>query len=227
MTDASLASQVKSIKDGQEGIVTLLNQEGETLQFECVYKESVAPSFFVMLQSGQFPADIDTHAPFSLSILDRHKETLILKARFEDLINRKTLELTAAKSLDPLSLREYFRVDIRTRIVLSYVASAGVKNPKDWKLEGQTIDLSATGVLAIFAEECRKISNIRIDITLTHPARNITCFGHLVRTRPLRNGRWHAALHFDTISSEDRDDIITTCLHEQRRQLRENIQTAD
>jgi hypothetical protein len=49
----------------------------------------------------------------------------------------------------------------------------------------------------------------------------------VTRTGRLRGGRWHIALHFDDITQKNKDAIITNCLWEQRRQLRENVQISD
>lgn len=227
MTNSSLESLVKSISDGKEGIITLVNGDGEKLHLDCIYKESIAPNFFVVLASAKLPDDIDENAPFTFSVIDEAKETSIIHARFAEKVNKKTLELTAAKTIDPSSLREYFRVDLRTNITISYTAETVADSQQNWLIEGQTIDLSATGVLGIFPSEPLKIGNIKIEVDLYHPKRRVQCIGHVVRTRRTRSGKWHAALHFDQISAEIRDEIITNCLWEQRRQLRENIQTSD
>ncbi|WP_163339301.1 PilZ domain-containing protein [Desulfopila sp. IMCC35008] len=224
MTDSSLESLVKSMQDGQEGIVTLQNKAGDKLNFDCVYKESIAPNFFIKIASGAFPTDIDESAPFTFSVIGTTSS--IINAKCAEVLNKKTIELTASKSIDPASLREYFRVDIRTQIILSYTSPTNPSSASNWVIKGTTLDLSATGVLALFPSECPNVSNIKIELALSNPSKRVHCFGHLVRTKHNRSGRWHAALHFDQIDNNVRDDIITNCLWEQRRQLRENIQTS-
>lgn len=225
MSELSLTSLVKSIKDGQDAVVNLLTKDGKRVALDCVYKESIAPNFFIVLPSGEFPKNIDQSAPSTLSIIDKSHNNFILTAKFAEQVNRRTIELAAAKSIDPISLREYFRVDFRTDITLSDTSKPN--RSQNWTLHGQTLDLSATGVLGIFPEECKKISNINIEIKLVNPKKKIQCIGHVVRNLRTRSGRFHAALHFDQITNESRDDIITNCLWEQRRQLRENIRTAE
>lgn len=225
MTDSSLISLVKSIKDGQNAVVTVKTRGNETVELECVYKESIAPNFFIALTRGQFPEDIQKSAPVTLALLDQSAEKFVLTARVTEQLNKRTIELTAAKSIDPSSMREYFRVDFRTDITLTHNAGSKPDNSHRSAVKGQTIDLSASGVLGIFPEDYKKISNINIEIKLVQPNKTIDCIGHVVRTRRTRSGKVLVALHFDHISNESRDALIKNCLGEQRRQLRENIQT--
>lgn len=225
MSDAALISLVKSIRDGQEGSLNVQANDGEKVELDCVYKESIAPNFFIKLAGNALPGGFDQSAPITFTYTGDNGESVLLTARFAEVVNKRTVELTAAKSLDPASLREYFRVDFRTNVVISYTASPKPNHPQNWSVKGSTLDLSASGVLGLFPEECKKISGVNIEIDLVHPKKTIKLIGHVVRTKQLRGGRWHAALHFDEITPETRDDLISNCLSEQRRQLREKIQT--
>lgn len=224
MSDSSLSNLVKSIQDNQPASIQLATTEGYAVSIDCVYKESHAPSFFLVFPPGSIPPDVDTTAPCLVTLADETGTSFAITARILDVTSERSIELTATKAIDPTTLREYFRVDLRTALTISYEAM-DPGSSRNWQLKGQTLDISGSGVLGIFADAPSNNQNIFIDIRLTHPEKFIQCIGHVVRTNRLRGGRWQVALHFDNITTKDRDAIITNCLWEQRRQLRERVQT--
>lgn len=197
---------------------------GEELHLDCIYKESVAPNFFVIFPPATIPETLDPKSICSISLPDDSGKPIALTAKIHEVASDRSLELTATTTIDPTSLREYFRVDLRTAITINYESSDSSAT-RSWTLHGQTLDISASGVLGLFADEPKNKHNVFLEIHLTHPQKKILCIGHVVRTNRLRGGRWQIALHYDNISSKDRDAVITNCLWEQRRQLREKVQT--
>jgi hypothetical protein len=227
MSDPKLIQLVKSIKDSESAKIKLYTTADQEVHLDCIFKESTAPNFFIVFPPGRIPKNLDTGKTCCLSLHADGDRSIALMAKIVEVANDRSIELTAAKTIDPASLREYFRVDLRTSITISYEATASSGDTRSWKLHGQTLDLSGTGVLGIFPDEARNKRNIFIEITLTHPQQKIACLGHVTRTGRLRGGRWHIALHFDDITQKNKDAIITNCLWEQRRQLRENVQISD
>ncbi len=225
MSDSELLNLIKSIKDSQSATIQLRTASGVDIHLDCIYKESIAPNFFVVFPPGKIPENLDTQKTCSVSFHYDRKDSPAITAKIVEITNDRTIELTATKTIDPSSLREYFRVDIRTAITISYESGSQVEDGRSWSLDGRTLDLSGSGVLALFTAEPRNKHNIFIEITLTHPDKKVLCIGHVVRSRKLRRGNVQIALHFDNISQKDRDTVITNCLWEQRRQLRERIQT--
>jgi len=226
MTDSSLINLVKSLQDNQPASIQLSTTEGYAISIDGVYKESNAPSFFVVVPPDSIPDKVDTSAPCLVTMQDEAGASFAIAARILEVASDRSIELTATKAIDPASLREYFRVDLRTSITISY-ETMDPASSRNWSMKGQTLDISGSGVLGLFADEPHNSQNLFIDIRLTHPQKSINCLGHVVRTNRLRGGRWQVALHFDTITGKDRDSIITNCLFEQRRQLRERVQTSD
>lgn len=225
MSDPNLTNLIKALKDSQSAKIKLQLLSGQVVHLDCIYKESVAPNFFVVFPPGVIPKSLDTKKVCSVSVNDHAGVPVALTAKIVEVTSDRSIELTAATTIDPTSLREYFRVDLRTAITISYQAPDG-KEARNWSISGQTIDISACGVLGLFPDEARNKHNIFIEISLTYPEKTIFCIGHVVRTNRLRGGRWQIALHYDNITTKNRDAITTNCLWEQRRQLRENIQTA-
>jgi hypothetical protein len=226
MSDSSLINLIKSIKDSQTATIKFYTTAGQEIHLDCIYKESIAPNFFTVFPPGKIPINIDIKKKCAVSLHDESGQSIALTAKIKEVASDRSIELTATTSIDPASLREYFRIDFRTAMRISYEAGATSDGTRSWSITGQSLDLSASGVLGIFPEEAHNKHNLFIELSLTHPERKVLCTGHVVRTRRLRGGRWHIALHFDDINQKNRDAIITNCLWEQRRQLREKIQTS-
>jgi len=225
MAELSLTNLVKSLIDSQSATIQMQAISGQLIHLNCVYKESVAPNFFLVFPPGVIPDKIDVNQPCLLSLEDETGAPIAITARILEVASDRSIEFTALKTINPISLREYFRVDLRTSITISF-ETPDSGSSRNWSLSGQTLDISGSGVLGLFAEEPKNVHNLFIDINLIQPKKRIQCVGHVVRTVRLRGGRWQVALHFDNITSRDRDAVITNCLWEQRRQLREKVQTA-
>ena len=90
-----------------------------------------------------------------------------------------------------------------------------------WSAKGRTIDISGSGILAIFDEEPQADRQVKLEITVPSiEPETIKILAHQVRKQQLHDGRFEVAYHFDDISTEDRDKIIGCCLEIQRRFLR-------
>jgi hypothetical protein len=164
------------------------------------------------------------HCAVSIRNHDEDTAPLSLKAKIEEIIGDRTLELTAKNSIDPTSLREFFRVAIDVPVTISFEPESDEDDSRQWTLTGETLDISGSGILGLFGEECRDRQRLKITLDLSSPQATVVCMGHVVYTRRVRKGRWHIALHFDDITTKQRDVIISNCLYEQRRQLKETLQ---
>lgn len=226
MSAPEILSLVKSIPDGQAATVTLTDSAGKRQLCECVFKESIAPAFFLVFPLDEMPKDIDLAQQCPLVSRDRDDNTVSFLAEIEARTKHHVFELVAKKAVRPEDLREYFRVDLRTYIAVRFYCQENGKNSLKWEMAGETVDLSQSGVLAFFPDECQDKSPVEIELRLTNPAETIHCVGHIVRAQRLRKNRWLTSFHFDEISSRSRDVIAMNCFSEQRRQLREKVQTA-
>jgi c-di-GMP-binding flagellar brake protein YcgR len=226
MSAQEILSLVKSIPDGQAATVTLTDNSGQRRLYECVFKESIAPSFFLVFPIDALPKEIDETKQCPLVSRDRSDKSVSFLAEIEARNKPHILELVARKSVRPEDLREYFRIEIRTFIAVRYYSGESNEKQLEWELDGETVDLSQSGVLAVFPEECRNSHPLEIELMLLNPAQTVLCTGHIVRSKRLRKDRWLTSFHFDVISPNVRDAIAMNCFTEQRRQLRNNVQTA-
>ena len=126
-------------------------------------------------------------------------------------------------------MRDFFRVDATTKVISkSFQPEFYGKNNDPWSLQGRTIDISGSGLLASFGEEPPKDDQVRLEITLpTSPPETVQALAHPVRTTQVSDDQWDVAYQFDDIEDEDRDKIIGCCLVIQRRLLRLKVQVRD
>ena len=218
----SIITIIKKIKDSSLAKLITTGTDGEPIYLDCIYKESESPNFFLVFPPDTLPGDIErSKCKVSINVGD---DPVIITASIEEFPNDRTIELKGKESIDPRSLREYFRVFYRTVVTASHEPTSDDPKAKSWSMQGDSVDLSGTGILVIFPEEPQNRKNIFLDFDLPDVSKSIHCVGHVVRTKRIRKGRFQVALHFDHITRKNRDAIITACLHEQRRQLRERME---
>lgn len=214
---------VKNIKDSHSAQVVILTTDGGQIYMDCVYKEDEAPYFFLAFPPGKIPKNIDYTKNCSVS-LKGAEPPLVITASVEEQLGDRSLSLRAKKAVDPTSMREYFRVDIGTRVTARHEPLHEQSSSKRWEISGETIDISGTGILAIFNEEPNKKTNIVLDLYLEYYKEMISFNVRVVRAHRLRKEKYRVAFHIENISPKDRDKIITSCLYEQRKMLRERLE---
>ncbi len=220
----SLVDLIKRIQDSQAAEINLPLLSGGSVQLKCIYKESESPHFFLVFPPKQLPADIDTNKSCLVAVKGGDN-SVTFKAGIETIKGDRILELFAQKTIDPITLRNSYRADLRTTISASYEPGPEEK-ARAWHLEGETLDLSAGGTLTIFPKEFLNRQRILLHINLPHTDKEIHCIAHVIRMTRLRKEHWQIALQFDNLDQKERDFIVSCCLQEQRRQLRENVQIA-
>jgi len=225
MVEENILRLVKSIKDGQSTTVTLTDKSGNRKMFECIYKESMAPSFFILISGDTYPLNIDTARQCPVISRGPKGETVSFAAKIIDQTSDKLFELEATKSIRPEDLREYFRINIKTSVTVSFFPEPGDNESRRWEMEGETVDLSQSGVLAILPYKCRNDDPILIELALPEPQQDISCICHVVNKKTTRKGQWLTSFHFDKISAQDRDAITRNCFTQQRKLLRSNVRT--
>lgn len=221
-----ILSIVESIPDRQPASLTITDPNSKKMLLPCIFKQSEAPGFFLLFSPGTIPENIDKDWRCTLVSKDTNNETVTFSAKITELPNNRVIELVAKKSIRVEDLREYFRVNLKAPVAISYDPATNDKNSQALALEGETVDISQTGVLTILSDECSVTLPVIIELKLPNPAETIICTGRVIRSKRIRKGRWLTSFHFDNISDKRRDIIAKNCFAEQRRQLRENIQTS-
>jgi hypothetical protein len=206
----------------------LLNRP-DRIRAQCLYQELDSPKFALIFKPGALPIDeIDIEQPCIISI-DMGGPTISLEAMIYKVANPQTLQMIVRKSISHEQMREFFRVDTVTNVISKsfHTELFGDEN-KPWATKGQTIDISGSGILAIFNEKPQADRQIKLEITVPSIEPDvIKILAHQVRVQQLHDGCFEVAYHFDDITTEDRDKIIGCCLVIQRKMLRLKVQIKD
>ncbi|WP_319548162.1 PilZ domain-containing protein [Desulfogranum marinum] len=215
---------IEKLQDGAEALVDLCYKNKEEHRHNALFSKAESPCFELFFPPKSWNSEeLLLGKNYQLTV--KHKGAAVnIIAELDTVINDRRLGFIAREPIKPEALREYFRVSINTPIEIGYLPSPKEVKLKKWNMVGTTVDLSASGVLGLFAEKPESSSRIQISITDPASQNSISCFGHVVRTYRMRKNRYQVALHFESVSQDIRDRLIAFCLQEQRRQLRENIE---
>lgn len=134
------------------------------------------------------------------------------------------MDVTENNIVDPTKLRQYFRVAICVPVTIAPASESAGDPSSRWSLTGETLDISGSGLLGLFSEQCQEQQAVKITLKLSSPEASVSCLGHIVHVRRVRRGKWQIALHFDDITAKQRDIIISNCLYEQRKLLMKGLQ---
>lgn len=216
-----------SITNGKPVRVFLpLRDRPERLRAHCICQDIQPPKFSLAFKAGVLPLDdIDTNQPCIVCI-DMGGPTLSLEAMIQELVNPQILQMILQKSINHEQMREFFRIDAVTRVISSSFRTQFVnQNSEPWSMQGETVDLSGSGILAIFPSPPPTERQVQLQIFIPSAVpETVTVIAHQVRAQMQNDGRYEVAYHFDDIDSEDRDKIIGCCLVLQRKLLRLKVQ---
>ncbi|MBU1568838.1 MAG: PilZ domain-containing protein [Proteobacteria bacterium] len=198
----------------------------ERARAQCICRDIHPPKFSLIFKSGVLPLDdLDTRQPCIISI-DMGGPTISLEAMIQEISNPQTLQMILQKSISHEQMREFFRIDAVTRVISSSFHTQFVNQDSEpWAIQGETMDLSGSGILAIFPNPPPTEKQVQLEITIpSNEPETVKVIAHQVRMQQQKDGRYEVAYHFDDISDEDRDKIIGCCLVLQRKLLRLKVQ---
>lgn len=221
-----LTSFFHTIKEGMavRAAVPLLGvTDNERLR--CFYSKEEPPGFTLTFPDGTLAVDQVDTSRICMVMFDFINQTISVTAAIRGIREPSTLELVAKETVTHTHARNYFRVDASTRVAASSVMPEEMaREGESWRLLGDTIDLSGSGLLCSFSEPLEKDVKVKIELTLpTRDMEIIMAFGHVVRCRKIEDHLYHIALHFDLIDSESQDKIMACCFELQRRYLRMRV----
>lgn len=219
---SSIVNIIKNIKDSHSAQAILYTNDGGQIYQDCVYKSGDSPSFFLAFPPNKIPTDLDGTKNCSVS-LKGAEPPLVITSTIIEQIDDRTLSLIAKQAVDPVSLREYFRVDLHTRVIARYTPPNEHSNQASWEIHGETLDVSGTGFLCLLDHEPENHNNIILEVYFEFLKKTISCQVRVIRIRRLKKDRFRVAFHIEKIAPNDRDKIITCCMNEQRKMLRERM----
>lgn len=198
----------------------------EKERLHCFYGKAEPPAFTIIFPTGSLSVDQVDTSRTCMAMIDFADQTLSISADIGKIIDAQTLELVAQEAVSHSQSRGFFRVDASTSVAASLAVPEKTDIKGDgWRLSGDTIDLSGSGLLCSFSEPIEKDKQVHIELTLpTRAMETINVLGHVVRCRKINQSLYHVALHFDLIDSESQDKIMACCFELQRRHLRMRVQ---
>ena len=199
-----------------------LKNSSNRYRAQAIYQKSSLPSFALTFQPGILPSeDIDTSQTCIISV-DMGGPTVSLEAVISEISGSQQLNMTVQKVMTHEQMRDFFRVDSITEVIGKSFKSTFRKDSKNaWQMQGHTIDISGSGILATFKNRPPRESKLFLDITLPNTTSEVvTVLAESVRVIESKDGTFDVAFRFIDISSEDRDKIIGCCLEIQRKLLR-------
>jgi len=216
---------LEKLNDNAPTVVDIPGKGEENYRCEALFIKKEYPTLELVFPPHSWEAEnLQIGGDCNLAV-EHNGLTVNLIARLDGVIRERRLSFTAREPVSPEALRDYFRVSINTSIEASYIAGPKETKTRTWKMIGTTLDLSGSGVLAIFAEKPPSNHRIQLVITTSDEDTPIICLANVIRSYRIRKNRFQVAFHFENVSTKTRDVIISCCLQEQRRQLRENVQT--
>ena len=194
-------------------------------RIHCIYGAATPPTFFLLFQEGALPVTLDDTTTCVVTV-DLGGQAISVTAKIVAIKDEQTLQLEAIKVNSHEQARNYFRVDANTPIMATPVNPLQKEADNDaWHLEGETIDLSGSGALCAFSKPLGKGKKVRINLTLpTGLMDRVQSIGHVARCEKIEEAMYLVGLHFDVLSSDDRDKIMGSCFELQRKHLRMKVQ---
>lgn len=201
----------------------------ERYRATCVLEKGTSGKFKLLFKSGVLPSHAIDTSNSCIIIVDMGGPTHSLEARIKSIISPQSLEMILEKTISHDQMREFFRVDATAGVISKSFHPEFFDNTgAPWSAKGRTIDISGSGILALFPEKPPEDKQVRLEITLpTNENEVITVLAHPVRVQEIDKKSYEVAYHFDDIDSEDRDKIIGCCLIIQRKMLRLKVQVKD
>jgi c-di-GMP-binding flagellar brake protein YcgR len=222
---ARIEDILNKLNDNAHVVVDIPSYKEEAIRCKALLIKKAPPLLELLFLPNSWEGG-DLKIGANCNIVVEHKGiSLNLIARLDSIVGDRRLHFTAREPIAPEDLRDYFRVSTNLPIEASYVAGLKEVNTQTWKMMGTTIDLSGSGVLALFAGKPPSNNRIQLVIAVPNEEPPIVCLANVVRSYRLRQNRYQVAFHFENISGKTRDQIISFCLQEERRQLRENVRT--
>ncbi len=217
---------LKDIPDGKPVRIFLpLKDSKERFRSQCVLQKSSYPEVSLLFKVGDLPKELlDTNTPCIINI-DMGGPNVSLEAIIEEVLETNALRMIGQKSINHEQLREFFRVDAGTEVISkAFHPRVFNHNEEDWSLNGRTIDISGSGLLASFESNPPMDKQVRLEVSIPNEEKDIiSILATPIRSIKISDNQYDVAYHFDQIEPEDQDLIIGYCLVLQRKLLRMKV----
>ncbi len=213
------------LKTGKNARLTLpTTGSDKQTHIVCVYQQETHPEFSLIIPPSALPLDDIDRTRNTTVLFDIGGKNITVGAELKEIINERAFRFIAREIISHEQLRNYFRVDVSAPLIANLALLEGHDNDS-WSISGETLDVSGSGILAIFPQALELKKNVLVKLILpTGSPEPIKVIAEVVRTRAITDDQHHTALHFTQIEPEDRDKIMACCFEIQRKHLRLKVQ---
>jgi hypothetical protein len=191
----------------------------------CVYQHETPPEFSLIIPPSALPLDNIDKKQKSTVLFDVAGQSIIIGADLKEIVYERSFRFTAREIIHHEQLRNYFRVDVSAPLVAMSALPATGDNGEPWSVCGETIDVSGSGILAIFPQPLPLKKNVLVELVLPGGSpESIKAIAEVIRMRKVADDQHHIALHFTQIEPRDKDKIMACCFEIQRKHLRLRVQ---
>ncbi len=193
-----------------------------------VFRPGEGPYFQLVFPLGALPQDrIDLERDCFVCI-DNGGCHVSVRAMVKAIVDAQTLNMQAMEVMSHEQQRNYFRVDVQTPIIAASLVPEELADGREkWRLSGETLDVSGSGLLADFPGALEPGQYVQVHLVLpTADRRVVHAVARVIRSCQVRRRCHRIALHFEQIEPQDRDQIMACCFQVQRQQLRLKVQIA-
>lgn len=204
-----------------------LKDSTEKFRSNCTYTFIKKNTFSLTFQKDELPIESLVIHKSAIITINQKGVPASIEATVTEIKSNTEVVLQMLTAFTHDQLREFFRVDAVTTVITNnFHSSFSKKKDSDWSVQGETLDISGSGILAIFPSRIpdEELINLKIELP-TENKEIISITAKQVRTSKLGDDRWEVALQYDNIKTEDRDKIIGCCLTIQRKLLQLKVRT--
>jgi hypothetical protein len=202
-------------------VAIAMHDTGEKERISCVYSQLDPPRFALTFLPRTLPTARIDQARTCLVLVDLAGQTVSLAAELESIVDDQTLHLIGREVVSHEQLRDFFRVDVTTPVEARCLINQDQDDTNTFRLTGETIDVSGSGLLANFDQPLAMDELVDLDLVLPPEGKeSVQLTAKVVRIKRLGGNRFQIGLHFEQLSSEVHDKIMASCFKIQRDHLR-------
>jgi len=202
--------------------------EDQKQRILCVYQHETPPEFSLIIPPSALPLNNIEINLKSTVLFDVGGQDIIIGAELKEIVGEQALRFIAREVIHHEQLRDYFRVDVSAPLVARPALGETSDEEESWDVCGETIDVSGSGILAIFPQSLELGKNVLVELVLpTGGTEPVKAIAEVIRMRKIADDQHHTALHFTQIEPEDRDRIMACCFEIQRKHLRLRVQVTN
>lgn len=210
------------LKEYRAARIELPLLEGELEVLECVVRASTAPFIEAVFLPTQLPVDQLSQDGAFRVIFEANGRPHVLNARLDSVIDKDRLRLFAGETLSLEQQREFFRIDVE--LALQYGLWPNEGEAPELKELRAVVNLSGGGIWVPIHDHLEPQQFLALHLTLPlAPPFRLPCKAQVVRLTWKGTDRGGVALRFFEIEEAHREEIVSFCFAEQRRQMRTKV----